>query len=64
MDSISPFHLAQHEDGLWHVIDAGTGGPVEVEVDGSFYVLWKLPRDEAEKWSQLLNQKLRTLTAR
>lgn len=55
MKSISPYHLSQHENGTWHVIDAATGGPAEIAINGRFYVLWKLPRDEAEDWSRLLN---------
>ncbi|MEI3807601.1 hypothetical protein V6R85_24065 [Agrobacterium sp. CCNWLW32] len=56
MESISRYHLSQHEDGSWHVIDARTGGPAEIEVEGEFYVLWKLPRHEAEQWAVKLNQ--------
>lgn len=55
VESISPYHLAQHEDGTWHVIDAVTGGPAEISAHGRIYMLWKLPREEAEAWSRLLN---------
>lgn len=55
MDSISRYRLGRHEDGLWHVIDAKTGGPAEVQIGGKFYILWKLPEEEAKKWSELLN---------
>lgn len=63
MESISRYHLSQHEDGSWHVIDATTGGPAEIEYEGKFYVLWKLPRSEAEQWSIILNQMPRDGTA-
>lgn len=56
MDILSRYHLAQHEEGSWHVIDARTGGPAEIEVDGKFFVFWKLPKEEAERWSVFLNQ--------
>ncbi|KKC34844.1 hypothetical protein [Devosia psychrophila] len=55
MDSISRYHLSAHEAGLWNVIDTTTGGPAEVEVDGKFMLLYKLPREEAEGWSRTLN---------
>jgi hypothetical protein len=55
MKSISRFHLGHHENGTWHVIDAKTGGPVEVTVDGKFYLLQKLPKEEADAWSMKLN---------
>lgn len=38
------------------MIDARTAGPAEIEVDGRFFVFWKLPKEEAERWSRLLNQ--------
>lgn len=62
MESISRYHLAQHECGLWHVIDAKTGGPAEVKVGEKFFALWKLPRDQAEQWSLLLNARARDVT--
>ena len=60
MESISRYHLRCHEDGSWHVIDAGTGGPTEVEYEGRFYTLWKLSKEEAEQWSVLLNARDRS----
>lgn len=48
MDSISCYHLLRHEDGSYNVIDARTGGPAEVEVEGTFFVLWKLTKEDAE----------------
>lgn len=59
MDSLSRYHLSQHEDGSWHVIDAETGGPAEIEYDGRFVLLWKLPRPQAEAWSIRLNEQYR-----
>lgn len=59
MDSLSRYHLSQHEDGTWHVIDAGTDGPAEIEYEGRFLLLWKLPRSEAEQLSLWLNEKIR-----
>lgn len=55
MESISRYHLSQHEDGSWHVIDAKTGGPAEIEFEGQFVLLWKMPRQQAEAWSNKLN---------
>ncbi len=55
MDSLSRYHLAPHEDGSWHVIDARTGGPAEIKVNGIYFVFWKLPKEEAERWSVFLN---------
>lgn len=55
MKSVSRYHLSQHEDGSWHVIDARTGGPAEIEFDGRFMLLWKLTREQAEAWSLKLN---------
>jgi hypothetical protein len=55
MDSITRYYLGKHECGLWHVIDSETGVPVEVEADGVHYLLWRLPRKEAEQWSLMLN---------
>jgi len=55
MESLSQYHLAQHEDGTWHVIDADTGGPAEIGVNGQSYLLWNLPRQEVEAWSPALN---------
>lgn len=57
MDSIAPYHLSRHEDGTWHVIDAETGGPAEIDLNGEYFLLWKMPRKEAEEWSRLLNEK-------
>lgn len=59
MDSLSRFHLSQHENGSWHVIDAETGGPAEVEYEGRFMLLWKLPKPQAEAWSIRLNEMTR-----
>ncbi|PTV70214.1 hypothetical protein [Agrobacterium pusense] len=59
MDSLSRFHLGQHEDGTWHVIDARTGGPAEIEHEGRFILLWRLPRSDAEQLSLWLNEKIR-----
>jgi len=56
MESLSRFHLSQHEDGTWHVIDAKTGGPAEVQVEGDSFLLYRLPREEAEQWSLRLNR--------
>ncbi len=59
MDSLSRFHLSQHEDGTWHVIDVRTGGPAEIEYGGKFILLWKLPRSEAEQLSSWLNKEVK-----
>jgi hypothetical protein len=56
MESLSRFHLGRHENGTWHVMDAKTGGPAELQIEGKFYLLWGMPKDEAENWSLLLNQ--------
>ncbi len=56
MESLSRYHLGQHENGTWHVIDAKTDGPAEIQVDGQFYLLWGMAKVEAENWSLLLNQ--------
>lgn len=56
MDSISRYRLGRHEEGSWHVIDAKTGGPAEIQVSGKFYLLWKLTEDDAKRWSELLNE--------
>ncbi|HEV7245672.1 MAG TPA: hypothetical protein VGN93_01630 [Shinella sp.] len=37
-------------------MDAKTGGPAELQIEGKFYLLWGMPKDEAENWSLLLNQ--------
>lgn len=55
MDSISRYHLSVREDGLWNVIDSKTGGPAELEIDGVVRLLFRLPKEEAEEWSSLLN---------
>ncbi|WP_107678085.1 hypothetical protein [Agrobacterium sp. LAD9] len=55
MEKNRKFRLSQHEDGNWNVIDTSTGGPVEVSINGSFYVLYKMPKDDAEKWLLLLS---------
>ncbi|TBY66235.1 hypothetical protein E0H51_34050 [Rhizobium leguminosarum bv. viciae] len=57
MESLSRFHLSQHEEGTWHVIDVRTGGPAEIEHEELFMLLWELPRSDAEPiW---LNEKVR-----
>lgn len=59
MSDDSRYRLGQHEDGSWHVIDARTGGPVEIEVDGRFVLLWKLSLPQAQAWVRQLNEKTR-----
>lgn len=56
MDSITPFYLGRHEDGSWHVIKRDTGGPAEVQVDGIYRLLYRLPKADAEEWSKRLNE--------
>jgi hypothetical protein len=56
MESLSRFHLGQHQNGTWHVIDAKTEGPAEIHVSEKLYLLWEMPKSEAENWSLLLNQ--------
>ena len=56
MKSVSRYHLSQHEDGSWHVIDARTGGPAEIEFDGRFMLLWKLTREQAEACRRMLER--------
>jgi hypothetical protein len=56
MESISRFHLGQHQNGTWHVIDVKTEGPAEIQVGEKLYLLWGMPKSEAENWSLLLNQ--------
>lgn len=55
IESLVRYRLSRHADGSWHVLDQESGGPVEIIVGGSVYYLWKLPQDEAEQWSILLN---------
>jgi hypothetical protein len=59
MSDLSRYSLSQHEDGSWHVIDARTGGPAEVEVEGRFMLLWKLSLPQAQAWARRLNEKAR-----
>lgn len=56
MDSISRYHISVREDGLWNVIDTKSGGPVELEVQGMFWLLYGLPKEAAEEWSKRLNE--------
>lgn len=58
MDSISKYRLGMHEDGTWHVIDTATGGPAEIEIDGLYKLLYRMPKEEAEEWSKMLNEKV------
>jgi hypothetical protein len=55
MDGVSPYYLSVQESGLWNVVDASTGGPTEVMVEGKFYLLNNLPLSEAEQWLDRLN---------
>ena len=56
MDSISRYHISVREDGFWNVIDAKSGEPAELVIEGVFHgILFRLPKDEAEGWSSLLN---------
>ena len=56
MDSLTRYHLSPHEEGTWNVIDATTGGPAEVLVEGYCSLLYRLPRETAEGWSLSLNR--------
>ncbi len=56
MESLSRYHLDQDENGTWHVVDARTKGPVEIQVDGKLCLLWEMAKADAETWSILLNQ--------
>ena len=62
MDSISRYHLSKHEDGFWNVIERTSGGPVEVEIDGHWVLLYRLPKEVAEEWSERLNQRSRVFS--
>jgi hypothetical protein len=56
MNSLSRYHPSQHENGLWHVVDAVTGASALVQFGGRFFLLWKLEMREAETWSIWLNK--------
>jgi len=56
MESLSRYRLSQDGNGTWHVIDAKTNGPVEIQVDGKLCLLWEMAKVDAETWSILLNQ--------
>lgn len=58
MESISRYHLAKHEDGLWLAIDTDTGEPVEMVIDDETVILSEMPRHLAEEWSRRLNAPL------
>lgn len=64
MESLSRYRLGRHEDGSWHVIDAKTGGPAEVQIEGRFYVLYRLSEEDAKSWSLLLNGLMKGKTDR
>ena len=49
MDSLTPYYLSVQESGSWNVIDAATGGPAEVLIGDRFYMLFDLPKSEAEQ---------------
>ena len=50
------FSLSQHPEGDWNVIDLSTGGPAEVWAKGQYWLLWKLPEDEARSWFKILSE--------
>ncbi|PSJ56616.1 hypothetical protein [Pseudaminobacter soli (ex Li et al. 2025)] len=64
MDSISRYHITVTEDGLWNVLDSSTGGPVELNLDGNFVLLYRLPEGDAKALSKWLNGLDRTYNPR
>ena len=50
MTKSSRYHLSQHEEGSWNVIDEATGRPVEVFEDDVLTLLYRLPKNAAEEW--------------
>jgi hypothetical protein len=57
-----PIPLSKHEDGFWNVIERTSGGPVEVEIDGHWVLLYRLPKEVAEEWSERLNERSRVFS--
>lgn len=56
MNRPTKYRLSVRKDGLWNVLDRDTGGPAEVESGGRWFILFGLPKADAEVWSRRLNK--------
>lgn len=56
MERTAKFRLSVRKDGLWNVLDSDTGVPAEVQSGGRWFILFGLPKSDAEAWSKRLNE--------